>query len=259
MLFDSHAHLNDPQFADDLPETIRRAEENGVKKIAVVGFDEESSRNAVALARQYDAVYAIVGLHPHDAEGFGDGAEAALATWAREEKVVAIGEIGLDYYRDLSPRIVQQIAFRRQLNLAQEMDMPVSIHCRDAMEDLVQILQREKQGRYQGVFHCYSGSYEQALPLLEMGFYLSIAGPVTFPNAKKLPRIVSEAPLERLLIETDSPYLAPQTHRGKRNEPAYVRFVAEEIAKLRGISFEKVAEATYVNACHLFRIPPERR
>ncbi len=254
MFFDSHAHLNDPQFADDLPEVLAAAKENGIAKIAVVGFDWESSKQAVALARQYREIYGIVGVHPHDADGFCDETEESLRTWAKEDKVVAIGEIGLDYYRDLSPRAIQQIVFRRQLAIARDLDLPFSIHSRDAMEDVLKILKEEKQGAYQGILHCYSGSYEQARILLDLGFHISFAGPVTYPNSKKLPEIAAKIPLERILIETDCPYLSPQPRRGKRNEPANVRFVAEKIAEIRGIPVEAVAEATYKNACRLFRI-----
>ncbi len=254
MLFDSHAHLNDPQFSDDLTEVLVRAKENGVRKIAVVGFDWESSKKAVELAGANQELYAVVGVHPHDAEGFCSETEESLRSWAKDEKVVAIGEIGLDYYRDLSPRDIQQIVFRRQLALAYELDLPISIHSRDAMEDLIQILKEEKKGEYRGILHCYSGSYEQAQILLRLGFHISFAGPLTFPNARKLPEIAAKIPLDRILIETDCPYLSPQPRRGKRNEPANVRFVAEKIAEIRGITPEEVAAATYDNACHVFGI-----
>lgn len=254
MLFDSHAHLNDPQFEEDFEEVLARAREFGVEKIAVVGYDHESSEKAVALAKENEGMYAIVGVHPHDAEKYGEETDAALAHWAQQPQVVAIGEIGLDYYRDLSPRDVQQAVFRRQLHLARELHLPISIHCRDAMEDLIRILKEEEKGPYRGILHCFSGSYEQAAILLKLGFHISFAGPVTFSNARKLPEIALKIPLDRLLVETDCPYLAPQPLRGKRNEPANVRYVVEKIAEVRGLSPEKVAQATYENACRLFGI-----
>lgn len=255
MLFDSHCHINDSKFAGDLAKVLQNAADAGVTKLAVVGADWESSRSAVDFARRYPQCYAMVGVHPHDSDTYCDEMENDLRDWAlNEEKVVAIGEIGLDYYRDLSPRDVQQIVFRRQIRLAQETGLPFAIHTRDAMADTIRILREEKKGRYRGVFHCFSGSWEQAKVALELGFYISLAGPVTFPNAPKLAKVAENVPLDHLLVETDCPYLSPQPRRGKRNEPANVRFVAEKIAELRHLTGEEVAVATYQNACRLFNI-----
>lgn len=253
MLFDSHSHINDKAFAKDLPEVLQRAAEADVTKIAVVGADWESSISAVEFAKTYPQCYAIVGIHPHDADTYCDEMEEAFVRWGKEEgKVVAIGEIGLDYYRDLSPRDVQQIVFRRQIRIALDLGLPFSIHTRDAMEDTMRVLKEEQKGEYRGIFHCFSGSWEQAKLALKLGFHISLAGPVTFPNAPKFAKVAEQVPLERLLIETDCPYLSPQPRRGKRNEPANVRFVAEKIAALRKLDVEEVEAATYQNTCKLF-------
>lgn len=256
MLFDTHCHLNDEAFAEDIEEVIAHAREHGVTSMNVVGCDWETSMQAVEIAEKYEGIYAIVGVHPNDADTYCDELEAALGEWAKHEKVVAIGEIGLDYHYDDNPsKDVQEIVFRRQIRLAREAGLPIAIHSRDAMEDTCRILREERrEGDYRGIFHCFSGSYEQALICLKMGFYISVGGPLTFPNSKKLPNIVSKIPIDRLLIETDSPYLAPQPRRGKRNEPAFVRFVAEHIAELRGMTVEEVAEITTTNALRLLGI-----
>ena len=255
MLFDSHSHVNDEAFTGEVEAILQNARDHGVAKMAVVGADWESSVSAVEFAQKYAPLYAMVGIHPHDSETYCDEMEESFRRWlTTEPKVVAVGEIGLDYYRDLSPRDVQQIVFRRQLKLAQELGVPFAIHCREAMEDTIRILKEEKQGEYRGIFHCFSGSYEQAQVALRLGFHISFAGPVTYPNARKLQEVAAKIPLSRILIETDCPYLSPQPQRGKRNEPANVRFVAEKIAELRGCSIEEIAAATYDNTCALLHI-----
>ncbi len=253
MLFDSHAHLDDEKFADDREAVIARAKENGVTHIINIGADMESSARSVALASQHESIYAAVGVHPHEAEKVVAADYDQLAEWTRLDKVVAIGEIGLDYYYDLSPRDLQKEVFIRQLDVARQMHMPIVIHDRDAHGDTMAILKREGKGLI-GVVHCFAGSLEMANELIKMGWYIGCDGPVTFKNAAKLPEIMTKIPLERLLIETDSPYLTPVPLRGKRNEPAYVRFVAEHIATLRGISGEELAKVTTKNVCDLFHI-----
>lgn len=253
MLYDTHCHINDKAFSQDMAEVIARAKEMGVKEMNVVGCDWESSLAAVEIAQKEQGIYAVVGVHPSDSHTYCDELEEALYNWAKEEKVVAIGEIGLDYHYPDTDKEVQAIVFRRQLKVAHEVGLPIVIHTRDAMSDTFKILKEERQpGDYQGVFHCYSGSYEDALIALKMGFYLGVDGPLTYPNSRKLPEIVKKIPLERLLIETDCPYLTPQQYRGKRNEPSYVMFVAEKIAQLRDITYEEVAKATTDNAHRLF-------
>lgn len=254
MLFDTHAHLNDDKFACDLPEVIKRAEEAGVLKIANVGYDLPSSLEAIKIAKKYPGMYAVIGVHPHDADTLDEELLYKLKVYAREPEVVAIGEIGLDYYRDLSPRDIQRDAFRKQIRLAAELKKPIVIHDRDAHEDTMQILREEKAGTNGGILHCFAGSWEMARFCMSMGFHISIAGPVTYSNANKLLEIAKLVPLDRLLVETDCPYLTPHPYRGKRNEPARVRVTAEKIAQLRNITLEKLAEATTANAFQVYQI-----
>lgn len=254
MLFDSHAHIDDSRFDSDRLETIERARENGVTGIINIGADMASSARSVALAQAHKGIYAAVGIHPHDAKAAVDADYDQMAQWVGSEaKVVAIGEIGLDYYYDLSPRDVQQDVFIRHIDLARQLGKPIIIHDRDAHGDVMNIIKKEAKGII-GIFHCYSGSLEMAKEVLKLGFYVSFAGPVTFAKSTKLKEIAAAVPLERLLVETDSPYLTPHPHRGRRNEPAHVRLVAEEIARLRSLSLEAVAEATTNNVKQLFHI-----
>ena len=254
MLFDSHAHIDDNRFDSDRLETIERARENGVTGIINIGADMASSARSVALAQAHEGIYAAVGIHPHDAKSAVNADYDRMAEWVEQEKkVVAIGEIGLDYYYDLSPREVQQEVFIRHIDLARQLRKPIIIHDRDAHGDVMNIVKKEAKGII-GVFHCYSGSLEMAKEVLKLGFYVSFAGPVTFAKSTKLKEIAAAVPLERLLVETDSPYLTPHPHRGRRNEPAHVRLVAEEVARLRGLSLEEVAEATTQNVKQLFHI-----
>ncbi|MBP2645454.1 MAG: ycfH [Firmicutes bacterium] len=253
MLFDSHAHVDDRRFKDDQDEVVSRAKEAGVTAFINVGADMFSSARSIAIAEKYESVYAAVGVHPHDAKDIRDEDYDKLATWSKHPKVVAIGEIGLDYHYDYSPRDIQQAVFIRQLALACKLQKPVILHDRESQGDLMAIVKEHCQGMT-GVFHCFSGSTEMARQVLAMGFYISLAGPVTFTNANKLKAVAQEVPLDRLLVETDSPYLTPHPNRGKRNEPAYVRLVAEEVARLRGITLEELAEATTANVKRLFSI-----
>lgn len=254
ILFDTHAHLDDDNDYRDRDVMIDRARASGVAHIVNVGFDLESSRRSIKLAEKYDLIYAAVGIHPHDAKKAGPGYLIELEAMAAHPRVVAMGEMGLDYYRDLSPRPVQKKVFLEQLSLAKKLNKPVIIHDRDAHGDIMDILRREGLGPGGGVMHCYSGSWEMAKECLNMGFYISIAGPVTFPHAPKLKDVAARVPLDRLLVETDAPYLTPAPHRGKRNEPAYVLYTAEEIARLRGLKTEDLARACADNGRKLFRI-----
>lgn len=253
MLFDSHAHIDDEKFDEDRLAVIARAKENGVGHFINVGADMESSRRSIKLAEEHEEIYAVVGVHPHEAEKVLKSDYDQIAQWTKHPRVVGVGEIGLDYYYDFAPRDLQKEVFIRQLDVARQMHMPVSIHNRDAHGDTLSILKREGKGLV-GVVHCFAGSMEMAKELIKMGWYLGVDGPVTFKNAAKLPEIMASIPLERLLIETDSPYLTPVPFRGKRNEPAYVRFVAEHVAALRNIDFETLAKVTTQNVCDLFAI-----
>lgn len=253
MLFDSHAHIDNQRFDSDRDEVLARARENGVTGIINAGACMPSSAASIELAEKYPEVYAAVGVHPHDAEGVKDEDYEQLADWSRHPRVVAIGEIGLDYYYDYSPRAIQKEVFIRQIDVARQMQLPIIIHDRDAHGDVLEIVKKEAQG-VTGVFHCFSGSMEMARECLALGFYIAVGGSVTFKNAAKLPAIAASVPLDRLLFETDCPYLTPQPYRGRRNEPAYVRIVAEYVAGLRQMELPALAEATTANVKRLFRI-----
>ena len=254
MLFDTHVHLNAEQFNDDLQEVIDRAIAEGVTNMVVVGFDEITINKAIELAETYEFIHASVGWHPVDAIDMTPEHLDWLRELASHPKVVALGEMGLDYYWDKSPKEVQKEVFRKQIRLAKEVQLPIIIHNRDATADIVEILKEENAGEVGGIMHCFSGSVETALECIEMNFYISLGGPVTFKNAKKPKEVAESIPMESLLVETDCPYLTPHPYRGKRNEPAYVKLVAEEIAALKGLSLEEVAEATADNAKKLFGI-----
>lgn len=253
-LFDSHCHVDEPKFDGDREDVLLRMREAGVTRYAVIGSDVPSSRHAVDYAAAHDGCYAAVGIHPHEASGYKEGDLDLLAEWVREEKVVAIGEIGLDYYYDHSPRDVQQKVCELQMELAYELGMPVAYHVRDAHQDMIDLMKRHKGHLSGGIIHCFSGSWEIAREYLKLGYFISFAGPVTFKKAPKLQEAAVNVPLDRLLIETDSPYLAPEPVRGRRNEPMNVRFVAEKIAALRGMPLEELAAATTENALRAYRI-----
>lgn len=254
MLFDTHVHLNADQFIEDREETINRALEAGVTKMVVVGFDEETIRLAIEIAETYDFIYAAVGWHPVDAIDYNESHLEWLEELTKHEKVVALGEMGLDYYWDTSPKDIQADVFRKQIHLAKKVNMPIIIHNREATADIIKILQEENAAEVGGIMHCYSATREELQACLEMNFYISLAGPVTFKNAKEVKEVAKVVPLDRLLIETDAPYLAPHPYRGKRNEPAYVKLVAEEIARLREMSLEDVSRITTENALKIFRL-----
>ena len=254
MLVDSHAHVDDERFDADRDAVLERAAAAGIELIINIGADMASSARSIALAEKYSQIYAAVGMHPHDAKDMQEQDYNQLLRWAAHPKVVAIGEIGLDYHYDLSPRPVQKEVFLRQLDIARQTGKPFIIHEREAHADTFEIVRTAAKG-LEGVFHCFSGSVETAREYLKLGFYISVAGPVTFPKSAKTKEVAKDVPLDRLLVETDSPYLTPQAFRGRRNEPAHVRLVAEEIAALRNLPLAELALATTQNARRLFRIP----
>ncbi len=254
MFIDSHAHLDSSDYAADLDAVLVRAQANQVSYIVTVGTDLASSRRAVKLAHEHDVIYASVGIHPHDAEGVKEVDWDALAALLEEDKVVAVGETGLDYYRMRSPAEAQESTFRRQLALACAHDLPVIVHCREAASELLTVLEEDEWQGLTGVLHCFSGDQEISRRALALGFCLSFAGPLTFPKATALRQVAASVPIARLLLETDSPYLAPQAHRGKRNEPAYVTYSARTLAALHHLPLKNVARLTSLNAQLLFGI-----
>lgn len=254
MLFDTHAHLNAEQFNEDLEEVIARAKEAGVTNMVVVGFDSPTITRAMELSESYEFIYACVGWHPVDAIDMTEEDLIWIEELAAHPKVVAIGEMGLDYHWDKSPKDIQKEVFRKQIRLAKKVKLPIVIHNREATQDIVEILKEEGAAEVGGIMHCFSGSAETAKECVNMNFYISLGGPVTFKNAKRPKEVAAEIPLGKLLIETDCPYLAPHPYRGKRNEPSYVKLVAEQIAEIKGLTYEEVAEATTQNAKKCFAI-----
>jgi TatD DNase family protein len=252
---DTHAHLHDAAFAGDRPAVLARARAAGVARLLTVGTDPDTARAAVALATSEPDVYAAVGIHPHDAATADDDALGVIAELARVPRVVAIGEIGLDYHRNLSPAGAQRDALRAQLALAREVGKPVLLHCRDAHADLLALLTEEGIGRAGGIMHCFSGDLAVARRCLALGLLVSIAGPVTYPNARRLGEVVRALGLDPLVIETDCPYLPPQPWRGMRNEPAYLAATAARIAELTGLPVADVARRTTATACACLGIP----
>lgn len=255
MYIDSHVHLDDSRFDLDRDNLIRTLKDNKVELVINIGADEDSSERSVELADRYENIYAVVGVHPHSAKDLEGRDLSSIIKMLENDKVVAIGEIGLDYYYDNSPRDIQKKWFKEQINLALRLNKPVVIHSRDADKDTFDIIKSGvEEGGLTGVMHCYSGSVELAKEYLKLGFYISLGGPVTFKNARVPKEVAKEVALDRLLIETDCPYLSPEPYRGKRNEPMFVSYVAEEIAKIKGISIEEVAQVTTQNAKKLFGI-----
>lgn len=254
MFIDTHVHLNADQYDDDLQEVIERALEANVTKMVVVGFDRKTIERAMKLAESYDFIYAVIGWHPVDAIDCTDEALQWIEQLAAHPKVVGIGETGLDYYWDKSPKDVQEKWFRKQIQLAKKLKLPIVIHNRDATGDVVRILKEEDAAAVGGVMHCFGGSVETAKECIAMNFMISLGGPVTFKNARTPKEVAKEVPLEYLMIETDAPYLAPHPYRGKRNEPAFVTLVAEEIARQKGLPVEEVAKMTTANATKFFKL-----
>ena len=255
MLIDSHAHLDLQDFDHDRNQVIERAVKGGLSRIITVGIDMVSSIAALKLAREYDSVFAAVGYHPHNASECNRQALNKLIETASDPKVVAWGEIGLDFYRNRSSRDDQMNVFLQQLEIAGKLGLPVIIHDREAHNEILSILKKTGKGDGKGVIHCFSGDTNMAMTLIELGYYISISGVVTFKNASLLKEVASNIPIDRLLIETDSPYLAPIPKRGKRNEPLFVTYTAKEISRLRGIEPDELAVAVSANTERLFGLP----
>ncbi len=250
MYFESHAHLDDKRFREDREELLGLLPSCGIDYMVNVGCDLKSSKQSIRLAERYDYIFASVGIHPHELYDMSSQTIEELRRLSQHKKVVAIGEIGLDYYYDTHPRELQQFWFRQQLRLAESVNKPVIIHSRDASQETFDIMSASNVRK--GVIHCYSGSAPMAVEYAKMGFYIGIGGVVTFPNAKKMVEVVDAVPLEKILIETDSPYLAPAPNRGKRNDPRNLEYIVTKIAEIKNISPEIVANITSKNAQSLF-------
>ena len=253
MLFDTHVHLNSKMYKNDLDEVIGRALVAGVTRMAVIGFDGPSNAHAIELAEKHESIYAVVGIHPSDARSATEDSWAVLREQLAHPKVVALGECGFDYYHDTSFNDIQRVVFERQLEIAKEMDMPIVVHMRDSVDDVYRMLKEKGQG-LSGVIHCYSGDVKMMQKFLDLGFYIGLDGPVTFKNAHDVHEVAKAVPINRLVIETDAPYLTPAPYRGKRNEPAYVSYVAERIAELKGMSYEDICRITTENGLAMYRI-----
>jgi len=253
-LFDSHSHVNMETFADDLDQVLERSFAAGMAGIVAIGTDVSDSIRGVEIAEQWPNVYATVGIHPHEVKDATEQSYQTLKTLASNQKVVAYGEIGLDFCRNHSPRKVQVQEFARQLGYAAELQLPVVIHDRDAHQEVLEIIKAEQGCRYGGIIHCFSGDYRLAATYVDLGFMISIPGTITFRNNQLQAEVVRRLSLDDLLIETDCPYLTPVPYRGKRNEPLYVKYVAEAIGKIKGVSAEVVAEKTCQNARQVFGI-----
>jgi TatD DNase family protein len=253
-LFDTHAHLHFPGFDEDREAVLRRARQAGVQRMVTIGTDAETSRAAIALAEREPDVWATAGVHPHDAADSDEAAVSEVERLAAQSRVVAIGEIGLDFFRNLSPPETQARVLRRFVGLARRLDKPVVVHCRDAHAETLAILTEERVGEVGGIMHCFSGDVDVARRCLDLGLLISFAGPVTYPNARALPEVARFVPADRLVLETDCPFLPPQGYRGKRNEPAYLALTAARVAELRGEPLAVLARRTTDNARRLFRV-----
>ena len=252
MLFDTHVHLLDERFDEDRERVIGELGQKGVGQVVESSSDLADSIRAAALAKEHHIVHAAVGLHPHSASEWDDGTETALRALLKEPKVVAVGEIGLDYHYDFSPREVQREVFEKQIRLALDADMPIVVHSREATADTMEILRKYPGVR--GELHCFSGSAETAKELVKMGYYIAFGGALTFKNARKTLEAAAAVPLDRLLVETDCPYMTPVPFRGKRNEPAYVKLVAEKLADVKGVPYEEIVRVTMENGKRFFGI-----
>ena len=252
MIVDSHAHYDDEQFDTDRDEVLKSLRQHGVIRVVNPASNLDSARKCIELSRKYDFLYCAVGIHPHDARDFSAEALDALRDMALFEKVVAVGETGLDYHYNFSQPEIQKQCFAAHIQLALKLKLPVIIHDREAHMDVLDIIKAEKGYDAGGVFHCFSGSVELARQVLDLGFYISLGGAVTFKNAKKPVEVAKYVPLDRLLVETDSPYMAPVPHRGKRNHSGYLTEIIQKIAEIRSDDFDVIAEATAFNADRLF-------
>lgn len=253
MLIDTHCHLEMDDFDKDRSEVTKRAKEAGVEYIITIGSDREGNIQGLKICSDYPEVYAAVGIHPHDAKALNKELYSEIKNWVKQPKVIAIGEIGLDYHYMHSPKEIQIDVFRKQIALAKDSGLPIIVHSREAKNDTLQILSEEASD-VPGVLHCFSGDMDMAKKAINLGFYISIAGPVTFKNAKKLREIAKHIPDERLLIETDAPYLSPVPMRGKRNEPSFLKHTAQVISEIRGVGISDIARITTLNAMKLFKI-----
>ena len=255
-LTDTHCHLNLSNFADKLEDVLDRASESGVKRILVPGIDIPSSKIAVELASKYEQIFAAVGVHPNEALNWDKNTLAELRDLSQQAKVVAIGEIGLDYYRDYSPKEMQLLILEKQIQLAEELRLPVILHSRNALSDLISLINnfhdRSNGSSLSGVFHSFEGNAAEAIQVVELGFKIGIGGPITYKNAIEKQNVVIHLALDHLLLETDAPYLAPQTHRGEMNEPAFVKYVAEKISELKKEELKQVVKYTAANAERIF-------
>ncbi len=250
-LIDTHAHLEDEKFSNDRHQVIRQAKQEGIHTIINIGSNLITSKQSVELSKEYDFIYATVGIHPHDASGFNDNMYSSFLELTKNEKVVGIGEIGLDYYRDLSPRPIQQHVFRQFIRLAKNINLPIIVHDREAHSDILKILKEEEASKVEGVLHSFSGDVNMLKEVIDLGFYISISGVVTYSDS--LAKTVKLIPHERLLIETDCPYLTPVPYRGRRNEPAYLKYTAEKISQILGITTKEIANIITSNVYRLFK------
>lgn len=253
MLIDTHCHLEMDEFDKDRDKTIRRAKDTGIEYIINIGSDRKGNVRGLKICSEHSEVYAAVGIHPHDAKTLNEKLFTEIKNWLKQPKVIAVGEIGLDYHYMHSPKGIQLDAFSKQIAMAKDLGLPIIVHSREAEHDTLQILEKEASG-LPGVLHCFSGDMEMARKAMNLGFYISIAGPITFKNAKKLREVARFIPDERLLIETDAPYLSPVPMRGRRNEPSFLKYTAQAISEIRGMSFSDIARITNLNAKTLFKI-----
>ena len=253
-IFDTHAHYDDEAFDDDREELLEKLQEAGVKQIVNIGCSMENSRENVEFVKQYDFMYGTVGVHPNDVDALRDKDIDELAGLSQKDKILGIGEIGLDYYYDDISRDCQKKWFARQLNMAKAVNLPVIIHSREAAQDTLDIMKAEKAGDTGGVIHCFSYGVEMAREYLNMGYYIGVGGVVTFKNGRKLKEVVQYAPLDLIVLETDAPYLAPTPFRGKRNNSSYLSFVAEEIARIKNVDIDRIYEVTFQNGKKLYRL-----
>jgi TatD DNase family protein len=254
LIFDTHAHYDDEKFDEDRDALLKELHANGISYILNASADLESLDASIELSRKYDFVYAALGVHPHYAEKMNEEIVQKIRLLSKNSKVVAIGEIGLDYYYDNSPRDIQKYWFEQQIELAKELELPIIIHDRDAHEDTMNIIKKTNAKQVGGIFHCFSGSRELAMEALSHNLYIAVGGPVTFKNSRKIKEVVEAVPLEKLLVETDCPYLTPEPHRGKRNNSGYLVHTLDKIAEIKGISKADVSKATLNNAKKVFKI-----
>ncbi len=254
MLIDSHAHLEMPDFKKDLEAVIQRAKEAGVEYIFTVGTEKKDWKRALEIANSHPSIYAILGVHPHNAKEIDGQTYPMLREFCRDKKVRALGEMGLDFFRNLSPRETQLRRFREQIRLAKELNLPIVVHDREAHQETLEILKSENAEECGGIIHCFSGNFEMAKVCMDMGFYISIPGTITFKNAEGFREIVKRIPLESLLVETDAPFLTPEPFRGKRNEPGHVRYTAQKMAEIKKVPLERVAEVTTENALRVYKL-----